>query len=51
MILFTEDRNAQLDDLLNRICESLQLNEDRRRKVEERYNAVSDWIEKDSGIF
>ncbi len=51
MRLFTEDRNAQLDDLLNRICESLQLNEDRRRKVEERYKAVSEWIEKDYGIF
>lgn len=51
MRLFTEDRNAQLDDLLNRICESLQLNEDRKRKVEERYKAVSEWIEKDYGIF
>lgn len=51
MRLFTEDRNAQLDDLLNRICESLQLNEDRVRKVEERYKAVSEWIERDNGIF
>ena len=51
MRLFTEDRNAQLDDLLNQICESLQLNDDRRRKVEERYKAVAEWIEKDTGIF
>ncbi|MBN2747339.1 MAG: nucleotidyltransferase [Bacteroidales bacterium] len=51
MKLITEDKKAQLDDLLNRICESLQLNKSRREKVEERYKAVSSWIEKDDGSF
>ena len=51
MRLITEDRSAQVDDVLNRICEALQLNKSRREKVNARYEAVSGWIEKDDGYF
>lgn len=49
--LVTEDRKAYLDDILKRITESLQLNQSRRKLVEERYNAVSSFIEESNGIF
>jgi hypothetical protein len=43
--------NQQLDDLLNRIAERLQLDDTRRASAERSYNAVSEWIEADSGFF
>lgn len=43
--------NQQLDDLLNRIAEKLQLDDSRRASAERSYNAVSEWIEGDSGFF
>jgi hypothetical protein len=43
--------NNQLDDLLNRIAEKLQLDDTRRASAERSYNAVSEWIEGDSGFF
>jgi hypothetical protein len=43
--------NQQLDDLLNRIAEKLQLDDTRRTSAERSYNAVSEWIEADSGFF
>lgn len=43
--------NQQLDDLLNRIAEKLQLDDTRRASAERSYNAVSEWIEADSGFF
>lgn len=49
--LILEDRKAFLDDLLKRITETLQLNESRRKLVEQRYVAVSQFIEKSPGIF
>ena len=49
--LILEDRKAFLDDLLKRLTESLQLNENRRNLVEQRYAAVSSFIEKSDGLF
>lgn len=49
--LVTEDRKAYLDDILKRITESLQLNASRRTLVEERYKAVSSYIEESPGLF
>ncbi|WP_313261253.1 nucleotidyltransferase [Sphingobacterium multivorum] len=43
--------NQQLDDLLNRIAEKLQLDDTRRSSAERSYNAVSEWIEADIGFF
>lgn len=40
-----------LEDFLNRIAESLQLDETRRKLVEERYATVSNWIENDPDGF
>jgi hypothetical protein len=51
MKFITEDKNAQLDDLLNRVCENLQLSPSKREKVENRYKGVCEWIESDNGIF
>lgn len=42
---------ARLDDLLNRIAESLQLDKTRREKMVTAYKAVSEWIEADEGFF
>lgn len=49
--LVTEDRKAYLDDILKRITETLQLNDSRRQLVEERYKAVSSFIEESPGLF
>ena len=51
MNLTTETKESQIDDLLDKICRTLQLNEDRKKKVEARYKYVASWIEKDEGIF
>jgi len=40
-----------LDDILKRITESLQLNQSRRKLVEERYNSVSSYIEESESLF
>lgn len=42
---------SDLDDLLNRLGESLQLDATRRRLAEERYKTVADWIERDEAFF
>ena len=49
--LVSEDRKAFIDDMLKRITESLQLNASRRKLVEERYGAVSNFIEQSEGLF
>lgn len=50
--LFNSDyRISDLDDLLNRLGESLQLDPTRRRLANERYKAVADWIERDEFFF
>lgn len=43
--------NQQIDDLLNRIAESLQLDETRKASAERSYRAVSEWVSKDEGFF
>ncbi|MBK0403052.1 nucleotidyltransferase [Adhaeribacter sp. BT258] len=43
--------NQQIDDLLNRIAESLQLDDTRRESAERSYRSVSDWISTDTGFF
>ena len=50
MFTLNSDR-IKLDDLLNRIAESLQLDETRIKKMESSYKAVSDWIDDDDGFF
>ncbi|GAB3702359.1 hypothetical protein GCM10027592_31690 [Spirosoma flavus] len=42
---------SQLDDTLNRIAESLQLDPTRRQRVETSYKAVSQWLESDLPFF
>ena len=49
--LITEDKKAFLDDILKRITEALQLNETRRKLVEDRYKSVSSFIEATPGLF
>lgn len=49
--LVTEDKKAFLDDVLKRITEALQLNETRRKLVEDRYRSVSSFIEESPGLF
>jgi SMODS domain-containing protein len=44
-IQFTDDRNAQIDDLLKRVCEELQLNPSRYEQAVDRYEAVCTWLE------
>jgi len=41
----------QLDDLLDRVCERLQINPSQQKQAEERYQSVGEWISsKDSGL-
>ena len=49
--LITEDKKAFLDDMLKRITEALQLSDSKRKLVEERYKAVSSFIESQPGLF
>jgi hypothetical protein len=49
--LILEDKKAFLDDLLKRITETLQLNDSRRILIEQRYAAVSSYIEQSEGLF
>jgi hypothetical protein len=44
-VQFPEDRNTQIDDLLKRTCEELQLNPSRYQQAVERYEAVCSWLE------
>jgi hypothetical protein len=43
--LFTESSEAQIDDLLMRICVELQLDETRYKLAEAKYQAVGTWLE------
>ncbi len=42
---------SDLDDVLNRLGESVQLDPTRRRLANERYKSVADWIERDEAFF
>lgn len=50
-MFITDTFNSQLDDLLIRICEKLQISEADHRKAEERYTAVGKWLaQEDSAL-
>jgi hypothetical protein len=46
-MFITESFNDQLDDLLIRICEKLQISETQHKEAEKRYNAVGKWLAQD----
>lgn len=46
-----KSNEARLDDLLNRMAESLQLGESRFKRMETAYTSVSEWIKSDNGFF
>lgn len=43
-MFITDSVDTQLDDLLARICEELQLPASMRRQAEERYHSIGDWL-------
>jgi len=49
-VQLTEDRNTQVDDLLKRICEELQLTSARYDLAVEHYQAVCNWLEADGSV-
>jgi len=50
-MFITDSFNSQLDDLLLRLCEKLQISETDHKKAEDRYNAVGKWLaQSDSGL-
>ncbi len=48
---FLNNKNAQIDDLLARAAEKLQLDKTRREKIESSYNAVQEVLENDPDYF
>lgn len=50
MITF-QDENVQLDDLLDRMAESLQLDQTRYELMIQHYEAIKKWIEADEAFF
>jgi hypothetical protein len=44
-IMFTDDPHSQMDDLLWRICDQLQLSPTRYQQAVDRYEAVCQWLE------
>lgn len=50
-MFITDYFNSQMDDLLLRICEKLQISETDHKKAEDRYNAVGKWLaQAESGL-
>lgn len=49
-VLLPDDRNTQVDDLLKRTCEELQLSPPRYDQAVERYQAVCNWLEADGSL-
>ena len=45
------DKNTQIDDLLDRMAEELQLDDTRKARMNTAYNAVKGWIEADEKFF
>jgi hypothetical protein len=45
------DKNTQIDDLLDRMAEELQLDDTRKDRMDTAYNAVKDWLEADEKFF
>lgn len=50
MTLFT-DHLTQIDDLLDKMAESLELGETRWNRMESTYKALYDWLKQDDGYF
>ncbi|MGL5151623.1 MAG: nucleotidyltransferase domain-containing protein, partial [Clostridium sp.] len=48
---FTESKENQINDILNRITEKLQLDNTRKERVERSYLALCKWIEDDEDFF
>jgi hypothetical protein len=44
-VLFTEDAHAQMDDLLWRVCDELQLSPTRYEQAVARYEAAAEWLD------
>lgn len=50
-MLIVEDKRTQLDDLLDKMAEGLQLDETRSNRMISSYEAVKKWIEEDEKFF
>lgn len=50
-MLIQEDKKTQLDDLLDKMAEELQLDESRYNRIIKHYEAVKKWIEEDEIFF
>jgi Second Messenger Oligonucleotide or Dinucleotide Synthetase domain len=50
-MMVLEDKDTQLDDLLDRMAEALQLDATRKDRMKTAYEAVKDWIESDERFF
>ncbi len=48
---FYNDFGLKREDILARIAQSLELDQTRRKKMEDTYKTVSDWLDKDNGFF
>lgn len=48
--LFTENSQAQLDDLLWRVCEEIQLPGSRYERAVAHYEAVSSWLDREGSV-
>ena len=49
-MVFPEDRNTQVDDLLKGVCDELQLVPTKYDQAVKRYQAVCNWLEVDSSV-
>ncbi|MCX2584349.1 nucleotidyltransferase [Pedobacter sp. MR22-3] len=50
-MLNLNDKKAQIDDILDRMAEGLQLGDARYDRMKQHYEAVKNWIEKDEKFF
>lgn len=50
-MIFTTNKTAQLDDLLDKMAESLQLDDTRYDRMKSSYEALKNWIESDELFF
>lgn len=49
--MYLSNRKAQVDDILDRMAESLQLGDSRYDRMKQHYEAIKSWIEKDEKFF
>ncbi|ANE53142.1 nucleotidyltransferase [Flavisolibacter tropicus] len=50
-MLLIEEKRTQIDDLLDKMAENLQLDATRQQRMKQHYEAVKDWIEADPVFF